>query len=114
MGAPKGYPHFLFKEQGQRTTNEEVRNLWYIRVIRKVRQTQHQNREFGHSQGEIKKKPAKKYISIQWGGGEGEWGETQKTINFGSKLSFILSFLFPERLHCCYIYFHCSYLLQLQ
>jgi len=34
--------------------------------------------------------------------------ETQKTINFGGKLSFILSLLFPERLHCCYIYFHCS------
>jgi hypothetical protein len=27
-----------------------------------------------------------------------------------SKLSFILYFLFPERLHSCYIYFHCSYL----
>ncbi len=42
-------------------------------------------------------------------------GETQKTINFGGKLSFILSFLFPERLHYSYIastaatlYFHCS------
>ncbi len=72
-----------------------------IRVIRKVRQTQHQNPEFGHTQGEILKKPAKKYISIQGG-----WGV--KTINFGGKLSFILSFRFPERLHCCYIYFHCS------
>ncbi len=70
-----------------------------IRVIRKVRQTQHQNPEFGHTQGEIFKKPAKKYISIQ--GREGV-----KTINFGGKLGFILSFLFPERLHCCYIYFH--------
>jgi len=39
-----------------------------IRVIHKVRKTQHQNPEFGHTQGEIKKKkPAKKYISIQWG-----------------------------------------------
>jgi len=27
-------------------------------------------------------------------------GETQKTINFGGKLSFILSFLFLECLHC--------------
>ncbi len=34
----------------------------------------------------------------------------RKTINFGGKLSFILYFLLPERLHCCYIYFHCSYL----
>jgi hypothetical protein len=45
--------------------------LWvkelHIRVIRKVRKTQHQNREFGHTQGEIKTKPAKKYISIQRG-----------------------------------------------
>jgi hypothetical protein len=32
-----------------------------------VRETQHQNPEFGHTQGEIKKKPAKKYISFQWG-----------------------------------------------
>jgi hypothetical protein len=37
------------------------------RVIHKVRKTQHQNPEFGHTQGEIKKKPAKKYISIQGG-----------------------------------------------
>jgi hypothetical protein len=41
-----------------------------IRIIPKVRKTQHQNPEFGHTQGEIpppKKKPAKKYISIQLG-----------------------------------------------
>ncbi len=43
--------------------------------------TQHEYPEFGHTQGEIKKKPAKKYISIQGGGGKGG-GETQKTINF--------------------------------
>jgi hypothetical protein len=41
--------------------------LVYNRLIRKVRETQHQNPEFGHTQGEIKKKPAKKYISIQRG-----------------------------------------------
>jgi hypothetical protein len=38
-----------------------------IRVIRKVRGTQHQNPEFGHTQGEIQKKPAERYISIQRG-----------------------------------------------
>jgi hypothetical protein len=66
----------------------------------------HQNIEFGHKQGEIIKKTCKKKdINIQ--GGE---GETQKTINFSDKLSFNLSFISPERLHCCYIYFHCSYL----
>jgi hypothetical protein len=36
--------------------------------------------------------------------------QTDFSTNFGGKLSFIMSFLFPERLHCCYIYFHCSYL----
>ncbi len=30
----------------------------------KVRKRRHQYPEFGHTQGEIKKKPAKKYISI--------------------------------------------------
>jgi hypothetical protein len=38
-----------------------------IKVIHKVRKTQQQNPEFGHTQGEIKKKPAKKNISIQLG-----------------------------------------------
>jgi hypothetical protein len=32
-----------------------------------ARKTQHQNPEFGHTQGEIFKKPAEKYISIQGG-----------------------------------------------
>jgi hypothetical protein len=32
------------------------------------------------------------------------------STNFGGKLNFIMSFLFPWRLHCSYIYFHCSYL----
>ncbi len=58
----------------------------YNRDIRKVRKRQHQYPEFGHTQGVIKKKPAKEYINIQQG------------------------FFFPERLHCCYIDFHCSYL----
>jgi hypothetical protein len=38
-----------------------------IRVIRKVGKTQHQNPKFGQTQGEIFKKLAKQYISIQWG-----------------------------------------------
>jgi hypothetical protein len=45
------------------------------RGIRKVRKRQGQYPEFGQTQGEIKKKPAKKYISIQGG------GETQETIS---------------------------------
>jgi len=61
-------------------------------VIRKVRKTQHENPEFGHTRVTFFLKPAKKYISIKGR------GETQKTINFGGKLSFILSVLFTERL----------------
>jgi len=43
-------------------------------------------------------------------------GATQKCTNFlwwkTDEFHFVLtpSFLFPERLHCCCIYFHCSYL----
>jgi hypothetical protein len=70
------------------------------RLICIVRKTQHQNPKFGHTQGEIKKKPTKKYISIQ------SKGETKKTINFCGKLSFILSFIFLECLHYYYICFH--------
>jgi hypothetical protein len=33
--------------------------------MRKVRKRRHQYLEFGHIQGEIEKKPAKKYISIK-------------------------------------------------
>jgi hypothetical protein len=38
-----------------------------IELSRKVRQRQHRNPEFRHTQGEIQKKPAEKYISIQAG-----------------------------------------------
>jgi hypothetical protein len=39
-----------------------------IWVIREVPKTQHQNPDFGHTQGEIQKKnPPKKYNSIQGG-----------------------------------------------
>jgi hypothetical protein len=37
--------------------------------IHTVRKRQHQYPEFGHTEGEIQKKPAKKYISIQDRGG---------------------------------------------
>jgi hypothetical protein len=62
---------------------------WNIRVIRKVRKTQHQNPEFGNTQDEIQKKNTCKKVRLHSTG-----DETQKTINFGGKLSFILSFLF--------------------
>jgi hypothetical protein len=45
----------------------EKENFTTLEVSIKVRKTQHQNPEFGHTQGEIKKKPPKKYISIQGG-----------------------------------------------
>ncbi len=48
--------------------------------ISKVRKRQHQYPEFGHTQGEIFKKPAKKHSETQ--GGETQGGGTQKTINF--------------------------------
>jgi hypothetical protein len=42
----------------------------YNRVIRKVRKTQHQNPEFGHTQGEIQKKNLQKStLAFQQGGG---------------------------------------------
>jgi len=37
------------------------------RVFHTVRTTQHQYPEFGPKPGEILKKPAKQYISFQWG-----------------------------------------------
>jgi hypothetical protein len=78
-----------------------VHNCGDNRVIRIVRKTQHQNPEFGHTEGEIFFKPTKdlKKSTLAFNG-----NETQKTINFGGKLSFILSFLSRDRLHRCYIY----------
>jgi hypothetical protein len=42
-----------------------MNKVWSIKVIHKVTKTQNPNPEFGHTQGEIFKKPAKKYISSQ-------------------------------------------------
>jgi hypothetical protein len=46
-----------------KTTRKKLSHFPYIldiRVICKVRKTHHQNREFGHTEGETEKKPAKK------------------------------------------------------
>ncbi len=59
-----------------------------IEISVKSRKRHHQYPEFGHTQGEIEKKLAKKYINIQGG------GETQKTITFNGFLSFTLSLFF--------------------
>jgi len=71
----------------------------YIIDIREVRLTHHQNPEFGHTQGEILKKLAKKYIIIQ--GGVKLRKPSILVVNWVSSLSFI----FIVRLHCCYIFF---------
>jgi hypothetical protein len=64
------------EEQGEDRDTLRI-TLLYNRVFRIVRKTQHQNPEFGPKPGDIKKKPAKKYISLQQG------GETQTcTISF--------------------------------
>jgi membrane protein insertase Oxa1/YidC/SpoIIIJ len=42
--------YWLLKSLAQNT------QTYYIRVMHKGRKTQHQNPEFGHTQGEIKKK----------------------------------------------------------
>jgi hypothetical protein len=69
--------------------------------------TQHLNPEFGHTWGEIPEKKLaittkKKPLTLM----EGECLKLTKTMFFFViDLSFILSFFFPERLHCN-IYFH--------
>jgi uncharacterized membrane protein len=65
---------FLRNSECPRASSQHTRckfvgmKVWFhvhTRVIRKVIQIQHQNPEFGHTQGEIFKNHAKKYISIQ-------------------------------------------------
>ncbi len=51
------------------------------------------NHEFGHTRVRFKDKKQKSTFSIHiWGGSGGD--QTLKTLNFGGKLSFILSFIF--------------------
>jgi hypothetical protein len=78
----------------------------HIRDICKARKRQGEYPEVGHTQGEIKQRPAKKYISIQGGVKLRKFPEVSPCISFS--LSGGLSFFFPERLHCCYVVFHCS------
>jgi hypothetical protein len=52
---------YVFEDMHERLVMEEIVTLFKdTRVIRKVRQTQHQNPEFRHTQGEIFKKTCKK------------------------------------------------------
>jgi hypothetical protein len=76
------------------------------REMRTVRKTQHQNPEFGPKPGEIRKnQQKKKYISIQ------ERRARNSNFLVVNWVSSCIdpSFLCPERLHCCYIYFHYYY-----
>jgi len=74
-----------------------------IRDICKVRKAQQHNLEFGHTQGEIKKKTAKKYISIQLG-----MKLRKPSILMVNWVSSCLSFFLSASIAGCYIYFHCS------
>jgi len=73
------------------------------RDICKVRKREHQHPEFGHIQGEIKKKPATKYIGIQGVGVKLKKPSILMVPEFHPVF-------FPDRLHCCYIDFQSHYL----
>ncbi len=74
----------------------DSQTLTHNRDIRKVSKRQHQYPQFGHTHGEIKKKPEKKYISIQL-------GVKLRKPSILMVPEFHLSFFFPKHLHCCYI-----------
>jgi hypothetical protein len=92
--------HQLFKEK------KIWRKFCHIRDIRKVRKRQHQYPEFGHTQDEIKEKPAKKYISIQTGG-SGRGRLKLRKLSILMVPEFHPAFLFP--MSGSSIDFHCSY-----
>jgi hypothetical protein len=62
-----GSQHLSDQEYDEKGDKSIYLNIWSIRVISKVRKTHHQNPEIGHTQGDIQKKLAKKYTSIQQG-----------------------------------------------
>ncbi len=78
------------------TWNHQACHLqsWPINSVIRIKYGKHSIRTLSLviKQGEIQNKPAKTYIS-----------SIRKTINFCGKLSFILSFISPERLHFCCI-----------
>ncbi len=75
-----------------------------IYIIRKVRKRQGAYPSLVMHGLRFKKNMQKGTLAFKGG------DETQKIINFYCFLSFTVAFFFPERLHCCYIDFHCSYL----
>jgi len=89
---------FLFLLGVKFRQNEKYKNkkgiFCHNRVILKVRRSGGENGQFRHnraSNSELGAKSLQKEITET---------QTSFSTNFGSKLSFILCFLFPERLHC--------------
>jgi len=74
--------------------NRDIRTSTLSLVIHRVR---------------LKKNLQKSTLTFNAGAG-GRGGGNSENHQFWWFLSFTLSFFFPERLHCCYIDFHCSYL----
>jgi len=70
----------------------------HIGVINKVGQLGGENGQFRHSRASN----AKLLMKILQKEIRGT--QTRFSTNFGGKLTFIMCFLFPERLRCCYIY----------
>ncbi len=79
----------------------------FSKVFRKVGKTRHQHSEFGPKPGEIFKNLQKSTLAFN-GGSNSEMRHFLCQTEFHPFLT--PSFLFPERLHCCYTYFHCSYM----
>ncbi len=71
------FAHFFFKARQKPLAKSTRTNTIHsfpslltvqqIRVIRKVRKTQHQNPEFGHTEGEIKKNLQKSKLAFKGG-----------------------------------------------
>jgi hypothetical protein len=79
-------------------------NLWSNRGIRNITWLGGENSQFWHN------RVSNVSLGMKNLQNEITGIQTIFSTNFGNKLTFILSFLFPECVHCCYIYFHCSYL----
>ncbi len=100
------YPTIKFNSSGWLNMVPYSSKVLDLRVVNN--RTIHNVMQLGSEDGKFyHTRPSNTYLEIQ-----NRITETQTSlsINFGGKLSFILSFFFPKHLHCCYIYFHCSYL----
>jgi hypothetical protein len=88
-----------FTTQTLKMDNDFSQDFLYNKVVLKVRRLGAENgQQFQHNRG-IECVTGNENLQNEITG-----TQTIFSTNFGGKLSFILSFLFPERLHCCYIY----------